>query len=254
MQVGYDFKIKKYNPRILLNSLKDSFLAWIGVSGSQITLNDVVFSNIKTIKKTIGGVGVAGCDFNFATAANVTEQVIDLGSIIPALARILDIKTHTPAVFNSKAVASAKVSLTSNVATITTAAVHGLVTGNTVTLAGFTEAHLNGSFEVTVTSTTAFTVPLVHADIVEVADTGGTVTATLTLVAEAGTTSSGHELIGSTTIKAANAITYMPTDHDMTVAPAAAASKVYIAATPNVFWANVTSGKVDIYITYIEVV
>lgn len=45
---------------------------------------------VKTIKKTIGGVGVAGCDFNFVTAANKTAQNIDLGAIIPAYARILD--------------------------------------------------------------------------------------------------------------------------------------------------------------------
>ncbi len=47
-------------------------------------------SLIKTVKKTIGGVGVSGCDFNFATAANQTAQNIDLGAIIPAYARIVD--------------------------------------------------------------------------------------------------------------------------------------------------------------------
>ena len=253
MQIGMDLKIKKYDPKILLHSTRRSFLGWLGVSATQLELNGVAISTVKTVKKTIGGVGVAGCDFNFATAANVTEQVVDLGSIIPALARVLDVKTHTSAVFNAKSVASSLVSLTSNVATITTAAAHGLVSGVTATLAGFTEPHLNGAFVATVTAPTTFTVPLVHDDIVEVADTGGTVTAVLTLVAEAGNSSSGHEFIGSTTIKALDAITYMATDHDMTVAPAAAASKVYIAATPNVFWANVTSGKVDVYVTYIEI-
>lgn len=54
---------------------------------------------VRTIKKTIGAVGVAGCDFNFATAANTTEQVIDLGSIIPAHARVLDIFTKTTTAF-----------------------------------------------------------------------------------------------------------------------------------------------------------
>lgn len=103
MQIGQPWKIKMYNPRILLNSVKYSFLAWIGVSATQLTLNDVAFSNIKTIKKTIGAVGVAGCDFNFATAANTTEQVIDLGTIIPALARILDVKTITNVAFSSAA-------------------------------------------------------------------------------------------------------------------------------------------------------
>jgi hypothetical protein len=37
------------------------------------------YKSVQTVKKTIGGVGVAGCDFNFATAANQNEQAIDLG-------------------------------------------------------------------------------------------------------------------------------------------------------------------------------
>lgn len=53
----------------------------------------------RLIKKTIGGVGVTGCDFNFATAANMNEQIIDLGAIIPARARILDAHTFTSAAF-----------------------------------------------------------------------------------------------------------------------------------------------------------
>jgi hypothetical protein len=54
---------------------------------------------LKTVKKTIGGVGVTGCDFNFATAANTNEQVIDLGAIVPAKARVIDVFTFTDAVF-----------------------------------------------------------------------------------------------------------------------------------------------------------
>lgn len=45
----------------------------------------------KTVSFTIGGVGVASCDFNFVTAADMVEQVVDLGAVIPALARIIDI-------------------------------------------------------------------------------------------------------------------------------------------------------------------
>jgi len=47
--------------------------------------------SIKSIKKTIGAVGVAGCDFNFVTAANTTQQVIDLGAIVPAKSRVRDV-------------------------------------------------------------------------------------------------------------------------------------------------------------------
>jgi len=57
------------------------------------------YMGARIIKKKIGGVGVAGCDFNFATAADTVEQVINLGAIIPARARILDIHTHTSAAF-----------------------------------------------------------------------------------------------------------------------------------------------------------
>ena len=45
-----------------------------------------------TLKYTIGRVGVAGCDFNFAAAADHAEQVIDLGAIIPAKSKVIDIQ------------------------------------------------------------------------------------------------------------------------------------------------------------------
>lgn len=253
MKISDVFVIMRNYPVVKLISRLLSVEHTIGVDATQLTHQGIPFSNVKTVKKTIGGVGVAGCDFNFATAANANEQVIDLGSIIPALARPLDVKTFTREAFNSKSIAIASWAVSSNVCTIVTSAVHGLVTGNSVVIAGMTETACNGTHSVTVTNTTTFTFSLTHADATTTADATGTATPTLTLVAEAGNSSSGHEYIGSTTIKAANAITYMATDHDMTVAPAAAASKVYVAATPNVFWANVTSGKVEVYVTYIEV-
>lgn len=57
------------------------------------------YKSVQTVKKTIGGVGVAGCDFNFATAADQTEQPIDLGSIIPARARIISVSLFSEAEF-----------------------------------------------------------------------------------------------------------------------------------------------------------
>jgi hypothetical protein len=244
--------IMRNYPKIELISRLLSVKHTIGINATQLTHQGVEFSNVKTKRFTIGGVGVAGCDFNFATAANATEQVIDLGAIIPAFARILDAKTKTTAAFNSKSIAIASWAVSSNVCTIVTAAVHGLVTGNSVVIAGMTEAACNGTRSVTVTNTTTFTFSLTHADATTTADTTGTATPTVTLVAETGTTSSGHELIGSTTIKAANAITCMASDHSMTVAPAATAGNVYVAATPNVFWANITSGVVEVALNYIE--
>lgn len=56
-------------------------------------------SSLKVVKKTIGGVGVAGCDFNFATAANETPQNIDLGAIIPAYGKVVSVITKTTAAF-----------------------------------------------------------------------------------------------------------------------------------------------------------
>lgn len=178
MQYKDDIRIKKWNPRILLNSLKESFLAWIGISGSQLTLNDVTFSNVKTIKKTIGGIGVSGCDFNFVSAANMNEQVIDFGAIIPANARVLDVRSIT-----------------------------------------------NSQF-----------------------------TGAVTLVAEAGNTSSGNQFISSATIYAANAITSMANAGVFSVAPNAAEQHVYVAATPGANWSNITAGKVTYFITYIEAI
>jgi len=52
-----------------------------------------------TKKFTIGAVGVVGCDFNFASANNTTAQPIDLGGIIPAYARIIDVVAITSTTF-----------------------------------------------------------------------------------------------------------------------------------------------------------
>jgi hypothetical protein len=178
MQIGMDLKIKKYDPKILFHTVRHAILYWLGVSATQLTLNDVAFSNVKTVKKTIGGVGVTGCDFNFVTAANTNEQVIDLGAIIPALARILDVKTHTPV---------------------------GFASGST------------------------------------------------TLVAETGISSSGNELIASATVMAKDAITAAAHAEALNNAPSASAAHVYVSATPGANWSAVTTGKIDVYITYIEV-
>jgi hypothetical protein len=71
-----------------------------GVNPSRAAeLRDALALGMKTVKYTIGGVGVAGCDFNVATATNTTAQPIDLGAIIPSLGRVVDIFTHTDAVW-----------------------------------------------------------------------------------------------------------------------------------------------------------
>ena len=95
-----DLKIKKNYPKLILHSGRN-FIASLGLGPRQLEQNDVACSNLKTVKVLIGGIGVTGCNFNFVTAGNQTEQKIDLGSIIPALARVMDIKIHTEVGFHS---------------------------------------------------------------------------------------------------------------------------------------------------------
>lgn len=71
-----------------------------GVATAQAAVDAIEATNaIKTVKITVGAIGVAGCDFNFTTAANYTQQPKDLGSIIPAKARVLDVVMFTEAAF-----------------------------------------------------------------------------------------------------------------------------------------------------------
>lgn len=46
----------------------------------------------KTLKYTIGRVGVADCDFNFAAGADHAAQTINMGAIIPKKCKVIDIQ------------------------------------------------------------------------------------------------------------------------------------------------------------------
>jgi hypothetical protein len=74
------------------------------------------WGTLVTKKLTIGGVGVAGCDFNFVTAANQNEQPIDLGTVIPAKAIPLYVHLFTDAVFTGAITLVADVGLTTGAA------------------------------------------------------------------------------------------------------------------------------------------
>jgi hypothetical protein len=179
MNLSQIIRIRMQKPFLYLFSKEHNVEHALGAGPTQFTHKGIACSNVKTVKITIGAVGVAGCDKNFTTAANTNEQVIDLGAIVPALARVLDVKTRT-----------------------------------------------------------------------EVAFAGTSLSA---LVMETGNSSSGAQFIASATIMAANAITAANLT-TMDVAPAAAASKVYCAATPTgANWSAITAGKVAVYVTYIEV-
>jgi hypothetical protein len=253
--IDRDFKIKKWNPLVILHSLKYALLHILGVGATQVTHQSIAISNVKTAKYTIGAVGLAGCDKNFATADGIVEQVFTLTGALPAFARLLDVKTRTKTAFAHAATAIATWEVNSNVATIVTQADHGLVTGNSVVIAGMTETALNGTYSITRTSNTAFTFSKTHADqVTPIADTTGTATfAALALVAETGTSSSGNQLIASATIKAADAITAAVHTFNLNIAPAAAAADIFVSVTPDAKWNHITAGQLDVYLTYIDI-
>lgn len=111
MIVDRDFQIRKFDPRILLYSIRWGLLAWIGVGKTQLTMETTpivsqngtliaAFSNLKTKKILIGypgSVALGLADFQWTSAANTTAQNLDLGAIIPALASPLIVKLHTEA-------------------------------------------------------------------------------------------------------------------------------------------------------------
>lgn len=91
------------------------------------------YKSVQTVKKTIGGVGVAGCDFNFATAENQNEQNINLGALVPAKARIVDVFTFTDATFTGAVTLAADTGTTSGGAELITSS--GILTANDITAA-----------------------------------------------------------------------------------------------------------------------
>ncbi len=90
------------------------------------------YKSVQTVKKTIGGVGVAGCDFNFATAENQDEQSIDLGAIIPAHAKIFHALTITNTTFTGAVTLAADTGITSGGAEL-------IASGGILTAGDFTE-------------------------------------------------------------------------------------------------------------------
>jgi hypothetical protein len=100
------------SPTLSLTSKAGATL--FAVDSSKITVDGLQMAKIFTITKTIGGVGVAACDFNFSTAANTSEQVIDLGAIIPAKARVFDVVTFTNSQFTGATTLVAETGVTSS--------------------------------------------------------------------------------------------------------------------------------------------
>jgi len=65
----------------------------------------------KTVVFTIGAPGVAGCDFNFASAANTTAQPIDLGVLLPAFAQHITTVAKTDVTFAGTGISAFGVTL-----------------------------------------------------------------------------------------------------------------------------------------------
>lgn len=64
------------------------------------------------------------------------------------------------------------VALTANVATITTATVHGFLAGATVQISGLTNSVFNGTYTISTVASSTFTYARVNANIASVADSG----------------------------------------------------------------------------------
>lgn len=99
--------------------------------------------------------------------------------IIPAIAKKVA-KVAIPSAPVTVSKSTTKVALTSNVATVTTET-HGITASDqTITISGITgdNAFFNGTFTITGYTATTVSFALTHADVVEVAETGGTLSYT----------------------------------------------------------------------------
>lgn len=126
------------------------------------------------------------------TTAVAEERLEDLGLVVTVAS------TYLPAINN--------VALTDNVATLTTAAAHGFVVGESVIIAGLTNTVLNGTYTL-ITGTTGST--LVYAktndNIASTADSG-----TAKVAAKAGTIFSQSIAAGTDEVEVGDAITITP--------------------------------------------
>lgn len=127
--------------------------------------------------------------------ADAIQALVDAGLLS---ANITTASAVTPAVNN--------VSLTSNVATLTTSAAHGYAVGDSVVIAGLTTTALNGTYTL-ITGTTNSTLVFnkTNADISSTADSG-----TAKVAAKAGTIKTQSVAAGADNITSASTITITP--------------------------------------------
>ena len=119
-----------------------------------------------------GNASVATTSVGSACAGTITKAsgavVATFSIAAAALSAAMTVNTSITKVVSNKA-------LTSNVATLTTSAVHGYVVGDVVTVSGVDET-FNGTYTITVVgSTTTFAYAKVAANVTSVADSGASV-------------------------------------------------------------------------------
>ena len=118
---------------------------------------------------------ISDTEFTFAqTAGDVADKAETAGTLYLNVAELAD---DTPRYWGDDSITTSQRARNSNVATITTAAAHGLLTGQAVTVSGVGGSDYNAAdVVITVTSTTAFTYANTGSNEGTAADTGGTIT------------------------------------------------------------------------------
>ncbi|MEI6374705.1 MAG: hypothetical protein WCP26_13065 [Actinomycetes bacterium] len=158
-----------------------------GLAQASIMPGDTVYT--KSSVQNSGTVGArVSATANWSTANTFTSELqLSMVTLVNA-ASTCDATVDFTAPLNSATTSKtvSNVALTSNVATITTSAAHGLVIGQPVTISGLTAGTaLNGSYLVaTVPTTTTFTVAKTNANITSAASSG---TVTIPTVSAAST-------------------------------------------------------------------
>ena len=127
--------------------------------------------------------------------ADALEVLVDAGFIA---GDITTAAAYTPAVNN--------VALTSNVATLTTAAAHGFAVGDSVVIAGLTDTTFNGTHTLTAGTTGSTLVfALTADDVTSAADSG-----TAKVAAKAGRIATQSVAAGADSVESGDAITVTP--------------------------------------------
>ena len=150
-------------PSILSIGASQTLAASAVVAKASLPFAATVLSGNASVATTSVGSACAG------TITKASGAVVATFSIAAAaLSAAMTVNTSITKVVNNKA-------LTSNVATLTTSAVHGYVVGDVVTVSGVDET-FNGTHTITVVgSTTTFAYAKVATNVTSVADTGASV-------------------------------------------------------------------------------